>query len=73
VVAGEVVQVDGNTATIRTPANQTRTVRVTPQTRLPRQRPQPGDRVLVIGRWRPDGAFVAQAVVVRAQRANAPV
>jgi hypothetical protein len=47
------------------PAIQTRVIRVAPQTRLPVQRPRPGDFILAVGRPERDGSLTARAIGVR--------
>jgi hypothetical protein len=66
-VAGRLVSINAGSAVIQIGPrpDQTRTVRVTPQTRLPLRRPMPGDQVLAVGRTAPDGALVAAAIAVR--------
>ena len=44
---------------------QTRVIRVVPQTRLPQQRPRPGDFVLAVGRPERDGSLTARSIAVR--------
>ncbi|HET7767185.1 MAG TPA: hypothetical protein VFN74_00335 [Chloroflexota bacterium] len=44
---------------------QTRVIRVIPQTRLPQQRPRPGDFVLAVGRPERDGSLTARSIAVR--------
>ena len=46
-------------------ALQTRVIRVGPQTRLPQQRPRPGDFVLAVGRPERDGSLTARSIAVR--------
>jgi hypothetical protein len=65
IVAGRLVELTGNVATIQTGPNQTRQVRVMPQTRLPARRPRPGDQVLAIGQPARDGVLNARAIAVR--------
>lgn len=56
---------EGDVALIRTAQGAVRQVRLTPQTRLPKRRPRPGDAMLVLGQSAPDGTFRARAVLLR--------
>ena len=55
----------GSAPAAEMPAIQTRVIRFLPQTRVPGQRPRPGDFILAVGRPERDGSLAARAVAVR--------